>query len=157
MDFDDGKILTPNEYLDMAKAYAQDLKNHGFVFLRLNYSQSESALKELLDTMMLQKSNLFALGGFLGTGNLYSLNEQQIKKIQQLFGTTTDYKKTNFYKDKTKCFLNMLSLESLVISKMLNLALNSSHFEDIISMIKERTSLAYSLFKINGIISSSIQ
>lgn len=157
MDFNDEPLLTPESYGQIAKAYKQALKDKGFVFVAFDKSDNESALKEVFDTIWLLHDNLFALGGFLGTGAMFNLNEKQILALQNMFEYNYERKKAKLYGDKTKLFLNMLSLENILINKLLCLALSSDKFEQIVNIIKERTALSGSLYKINGIISAFFQ
>lgn len=153
MDYDDEALLSQEDYKKMAKAYKEQSQT-GYIFVRLDREKELSALQEALQTLSLLKSNLFALGGFLGTGALYNLNNKHLDQLQNIYGQKAEYRQHNFVPDKTKCFLNMLSLESLALNKLISLALCTSYSEEIVAIIKERTSLCSSLFHINGIIST---
>lgn len=154
MNYNDEGLLSPLGYQEMAKAYAEEINKKEFVFVRLDSSKEQAFLHECLQLLHLLKHTLFTLGGFLGTGALYNLNEKHILKIEKLFQISFEYKQKHIARDKTKCFLNMLSLESLLINNLLNLAQQSQFGKEILDIIKERTSLTSSLFKINGVISS---
>ena len=154
MEYNDEALLSPEGYADMAMAYASAIKKEGFVFVSLDTGEQEKFLNETLQLFYLLKDNLFALGGFLGTGALYNLNNKQLLELQKLFDRKFEYAHQRFNYDKTKLFLNMLSLENTLINKLLDLAFHSDKTKEIVDIIKERTSLSSSLYHINGVISS---
>lgn len=154
MIFNDEQLLSPDQYEVMAKAYSNSLKQKGFVFVSFDKSGQGEILSEVFDLLCLLRDHLFALGGFLGTGAMYNLNEKHILALQKIFDYDFNYSRTNLLHDKTKLFLNMLSLENILLSKLLDLAFASDNPEEILAFIKERTALSGSLYKINGIIAS---
>lgn len=153
MNYNDEKLLSPQAYQEMAKAYQKTLQDKGFVFVSLDNSKEEAFLHEVMELFYNIKNNLFALGGFLGTGTLYNLNEKEIAKMQSLYNKEFDLPQKSFSHDKVKSFLSLLSLESKLINKLLSLAENSSYSSEIFSIIKERTQLSASLYKANSSIS----
>lgn len=157
MEYNDDAIMTPEEYGQLAKAYAESQKSPGFVFVKLDRDREREVLGEVFSLLGTLKSNLFALGGFLGTGALFNLNNKHVERLERLFDAEFSFKQQRFMADKTKCFLNMLSLEARAINKLLELALCSPHVDEIVGMIKERTELVGSLFQVNGIISSFVR
>jgi len=84
MNYNDEELLSPKAYQEMAKAYQKTLQDKGFVFVSLDDSKEEAFLHEVMELFYNIKNNLFALGGFLGTGTLYNLNEKEIAKMQSL-------------------------------------------------------------------------
>lgn len=145
--YNDEQLLTPAGYEKMARAYLKEA-------VRFDDSEEKALVSDILQTLHLLHGSLFALAGFLGTGALYSLTEQHIQKMHRLYGDNFDFKPAHFSRDKTKCFLNMLSLENYLINKLISLAGISKFSDQLFDIIKERTSLSSSLYKINGVISS---
>ena len=123
MEYNDEQLLSPKEYEQLAKAYSLDMKKRDFAFVRLDKTDNTPLLKEIFETMNLIKSSLLALGNFLGTGALYTLNEQQIQNLELLFGVEHEPFPCHVGRDKTKCFLNYLSLESKLLQKLKKLVL----------------------------------
>ena len=152
MIYNDDQTLSPNEYQKMAESYAKTLQNK-FVFVSLDNSKEEAFLHEVMALFFDVKNNLFALGGFLGTGAIYNLNEKHISKMQNLFNSDYDFETKHSSKDKVKCLLNYLSLESNLLNKLLSLAEQSSFAKELFEIIKERTHLLSTLFKVNSAIS----
>ncbi len=153
MNYNDEELLSPNSYQEVAKAYQKSLQNKGFVFVSLDNSKEEAFLHEVMELFYLIKSNLFALGGFLGTGALYNLNEKEIAKMQSLYTQEFNFPSKSFSHDKVKCFLSLLSSENKLINKLICLAEQSTYSTEILEIIKERTQLSSSLFKANSLIS----
>ena len=154
MEYNDEMLLSPEMYSEMAKAYADAIKKQGFIFVNLENNNYQSILQEVFSILSLLRDNLFALGGFLGTSALYNLNEKHILTLQKLFDCDFPYKKVKLFNDKTKLFLNAISLENILINKLVDLAFHCDKTKEIVNLIKERTSLSGSLFKINGIIAT---
>ena len=60
MIYNDEGLLSPNQYSEMAKAYAKEMKDKGFIFVRLDNSREEAYLHETLELFYKIKNNLFA-------------------------------------------------------------------------------------------------
>ena len=157
MNYNDEALLSPEGYVEMAKAYSDALKKEGFIFVNFNNGDFNKNLQDVFSKISLLRDNLFALNGFLGTGAMYNLNEKHILALQKFFNYEFVYKKVKLYNDKTKLFLNMLSLENELINRLLALAFSCDKTKEIVDLIKERTALSGSLYKINGIISTYFQ
>lgn len=153
MEYNDEGLLSPKGYQQMAEAYAKEIRSKGFIFMRLDNSKEEAYLHEVANLLWQIKNLLTILGGFLGTGALYNLNEKHILKLQALYNPNFEIPIKSFSHDKIKCFLSLLSLESNLINKLLSLAEQSDFSREILAIIKERTLLTSSLFKANSIIS----
>ncbi len=153
MEYNDEKLLSIDEYEVMAKAYSQHLRDKGFIFIQVDSEENNELICEVNELFSQIKSSLFYLGNFLGTGRLYSLTDRQIRLFQTIYPDCTQ---TNSYKirgDKTKCFLNLMSLESTLISKLLTLSENSPFFKQLDTMIRERLYVTSEIYKIKGLIS----
>lgn len=153
MNYNDEELISPSSYQEMAKAYQKSIQNKGFVFVSLDNSKEEAFLHEVMELLFTIKANLFALGGFLGTGALYNLNEKEIAKMQSLYSQEFDLPSKSFSRDKVKCFLSLLGLENKLINKLICLAEQSQFSNEILDIIKERTQLSANLYKANSLIS----
>lgn len=157
MIYNDEEILSPTGYQEFAKAYNKELQKKGFIFVSLNTNKEQAYVNECLEILTNLKTSLFSLNGFLGTTPLYNLTEKHLLKLNSLFNLNYTNHSNYICKDKSKCFLIIISLENLLINKLIYLAENSTLSKEILIIIKERTSLTSSLFKINNIISSYLQ
>ena len=152
--YNDEKLPSLEDYQKMASAYSQNLKKHGFLFMSIDNSNENSNAQNVLLTLQMIKSSLLSLSGFLGTSKLYSLTEKHIEKIAKWYGDLRCYQTFRVSHDKTKCFLNMISLENQLVFCLIELAKSSSHALEILDIIQERTYLSSNLFMVKGVISS---
>lgn len=134
MEYNDEKILSISDYEVMAKAYAEQLKKRGFMLVQIDSPESKQLCDECIELMMEIKSQLFALGGFLNTSKIYSLNERQIKKLALLYDCTPTPIKSVYISDKTKLFLSFLSNEFALLKTLIELS-SKTNFESEISKI----------------------
>ena len=152
MEYNDEKLLSISEYEIMAKAYSQKLKEKGFFFVQIDGRENNELIAECYKLLLKLKSSLFFLGNFLGTGRMYALNERHIKLFQTLFPECDNVERYKIRGDKTKCFLNMLSLESQLLIKLVDLSQNSPFSSQIDRMLNERLRLSSEIYKIKGLI-----
>ena len=131
MIYEDDKILTMEEYEELAKQYYQSYNKNEFKFI--NTSEDEVLLDLVFNPFSLVNQSLFRLGGFLNTSKLYTLTNKQIKIFLNLYN-----KKLPFLSikqcDKTNTFLNYIGLESQLLLNLINLARIDKN-EDIINRI----------------------
>ena len=151
MNYNDEKLLSIDEYEVMAKAYSAHLRDKGFIFIQVDSEENNELIAEVNELFAQIKSSLFFLGNFLGTGRLYTLTDRQIKLFQTIYPDCTQANSYKIRGDKTKCFLNMIALESTLISKLLTLSENSPFFKQIDTMIRERLYVCGEIYKINGL------
>ncbi|MBO5394647.1 MAG: hypothetical protein J6A28_01930 [Clostridia bacterium] len=145
MEYNDEKMLSISEYEAFAKAYSENLKAKGFRIVNLNARLSEEQVSSIFQKLFYIKSLLFNLGGFLNTSAFYSLNERQLKKFSIIFDfdrTLTQPIKT---RDKTKCFLEFLSTECMLVKELYSAAEESSFEKEIKDMTNQRLSLLSSI------------
>ena len=131
MIYEDDKILTMEEYEELAKQYYHSYNKNEFKFI--NTSEDEMLLDLVFNYFSLVNQSLFRLGGFLNTSKLYTLTNKQIKIFLNLYN-----KKLPFLSikqcDKTNTFLNYIGLESQLLLNLINLARIDKN-EDIINRI----------------------
>lgn len=152
MEYNDEKLLSVSEYETMAKAYSKNLRDKGFIFVQVDSEQNEAMLHEIFVNFLQLKSSLFFLGGFLNTGKLYSLNERHFKIFQTLYPEVRTTETFRVRGDKTKCFLNMISLESKLISSLLSLTDQSPYHDQLERMIYERLATTQSIFNVQNVL-----
>ena len=143
MIYEDDKILSLEEYEDLAKKYYQSLKDRDVKFVDLR--ENEELIKETMSSFSLVNQCLFRLGGFLNTSKLYFLTNKQIKIFKTLYDVTSDIVNLNF-KDKTKTFLQYIGLESQLILNLIDLAKKDKNQEVLDRIINDRLVLLKNIF-----------
>lgn len=137
MEYNDEKTLSIEEYQLMAKAYADSLNKKGFKLINIGGPDSAS-IDELFQKLSSIKSLLFCMGGFLGTGQFYSLNERQLEKFKIIFDANMPRINPVKTHDKTRCFLNFLSQELSLINLLNTIAEQSPFEKEIKNMTAQR-------------------
>ncbi len=153
MEYNDEKLMSMEGYATMAKAYSQSLKDRGFIFIQFDGNENEVLINEVATLFCKIKSSLLYLSGFLDTGRLYELTQRQINAFLSLYPSISDLPTYPISGDKTRCFLNMLSLESLLISKLITLGDQSPFSNQISKLVHQRLYLTSEIYKIKGLIS----
>ncbi len=139
--YNDEQLLSVTDYENLAKAYSSALKNKGFMIVQVDSEANKILLNEIFENLYSIKTYLFNLGGFLGTGKFYSLNERQLKKLSILFDYERAEFKTNPPRDKTKCLLKFLSSECRLIKNLISLSERTSFETQIQDIISARLTL----------------
>ena len=152
MEYNDEKLLSVQEYAAMAQEYATALKKRGFVFVQIDELIDKSLVDDVFDCLGKLRSCLLFLGGFLGTGKLFQANERHVESLKILLDCDAELPSHRIRGDKTKCFLGLLSLESKLISLLLNLSKDCPFGKQIDRIIQERLSICHEIFKVNGLI-----
>lgn len=146
MEYNDEQILSCSSYEIMAKAYAQAMKDKGFMFVAVDNEKNKMLIEDIFDILAKIKSCLFFLGGFLGTSKLYSLNERQIKKLELIFDFHIAPNKYSFKSDKTATLLEFIGHESHLTKNLIELSAQSSFEHDILKIVNDRLALMQETF-----------
>ncbi len=141
MEYNDDQILSISEYEIMAKEYSNELKKRGFRLVQVDGNETRELIDNIFQDLFKIKSYLFMLGGFLNTGNFYSLNERQLKKLSIIFDWSGEVCQHRVVADKTKVFLAFLSTEAKLIKNLLSLAEKSNFETEIRKIIDARLNL----------------
>ncbi len=155
MNYDDFACLKPDEYEVLAKAYSNSLKEKGFIFVRLDTEGTEVLIDEVFDLMFKLRSSYRLLGRFMGADRFYALNEEQLSLLREKF----NYRQNRGFQirwNRTKCFLNSVSLENRLLIKMFLLAQKSDEFEFLVGLIFQRMRLSADLYDVGDIMSAQI-
>lgn len=147
MEYNDEQILSCSSYEVMARAYANAMKERGFMFVQVDNEKNRELIDDTFSRLAEIKSCLFFLGGFLGTGKIYSLNERQIKKLEIIFDREIAHNKYSFKQDKTSSLLEFISCEAGLIKNLIALSSQSGFEHDILKIINDRLSLLGETFK----------
>lgn len=146
MEYNDEQILSCSSYEVMARAYANAMKERGFMFVQVDNEKNRELIEDTFSSLAKIKSCLFFLGGFLGTGRMYSLNERQIKKLEIIFDKEIAHNQYAFKSDKTKALLEFIGCEAHLIKNLITLSSQSSFEYDILKIIGDRLSLLQEIF-----------
>ena len=120
--------LLPENFEQMAKAYSQNLKNKGFVFIRLEEEEFNLLLSEIFVLFAKMKACLNHLDKFLDSTML----KTQIDNAQSLLCKKFGNKKSHKFKcveDKNLTFLSLVSIENMLTIKLMLLSIKSGEFE----------------------------
>ncbi len=151
MEYNDFTVMSPDDYEVLAKAYSDSLKEKGFIFVRLDNEGEKILIDEVFDLLFKLRASYRVLGKFMGADKFYKLNEEQLELLRKKF----DYKHNRGFRvnwNKTKCFLNSVSLENKLSIKMFLLAQKSDEFEFLVGLIFQRMRLSADLYEINNIV-----
>ena len=132
--------LMPNNFEEIAKAYSQTLKDKGFVFIRLQEEEFHLLIDEILVVISKMKSCLTRLNNRLDAGDLASLLEQAEKRLCSTFGNKKPHK-FNCVESESNAFLCLISLENLLILKLMILSTKSEELELCSELITNITTL----------------
>ena len=146
MNYNDEELLSPNKYEEMANAYANALKQKGFMIVAIDDDKNAVFVKNIFELLAKIKLCLFKLGGFLNTSQMYSLTNRQIKKIEIMFDSALPEASFPFF-DKTKCFLNYISLECELIKNLIALKEQSNFEVELNRIVNDRLSLLSQITK----------
>lgn len=154
MVYDDEKIADLSQIENMAKEYNNMLKEKGFVFVNLDEIGKNMLVKEVMETLFKLRASYRSMQNFLSSLSMYELTNNHIEKMRQLFSIEEN---TGFFVrcNNTKCFLNSVSLENNLTTKLLFLSQKCGFGEEIFEMIFERTKLLSSNLAIENCLFSN--
>ena len=138
MEYNDEATPSLSHIEDMAKAYNVALKNKGFVFINLEEEGKQLLLEEVLTLLFKLRSSYRTMGNFMNSNEMLALTEHHIDKLRFLFNAELNrgYFVTTH---KTKCFLNSIALENMLLLKLLLFSQKCEFGNEILSIIIERT------------------
>lgn len=139
MEYNDEAIANLEAFEEMAKAYHLSLKDQGFVFLNLEEEGKSLLIEEVFDILTKLKVSYKNLGCFFDSQNMLSLTNDDLENISKMFSVKPS---CNFYVsnlNKTKCFINSISLENELILKLLFLSQKCEYGKEILQIIIKRT------------------
>ena len=156
MEYNDFVCPTPDEYEVLAKAYSDSLKEKGFVFVRLDNESVNVLVDEVFDLLFKLRASYRSLGSFMGADRFYDLNEEQIEVMRNMFS----YKQNRGFKmswNKTKCFLNTVSLENRLLIKLFLLAQKSDEYEKLVGLCFQRLRMSADLYEVGDVMSVTLR
>lgn len=149
MVYNDEQVADLSQIEDMAKAYNSAMKEKGFVFVNLDELGKNLLAKEVLEILFKLRASYRAMKGFLSSNIMYDQTCEHIEKIRTLF-LIEDNKGFVITCNTTKCFLNAISLEQQLCTKLLLLAQKCTDGEMLISLLFERNEKLAHILKIEN-------
>lgn len=120
--------LLPDNFEQIAKAYSKALKNKGFVFVRLEEEEFHLLLGEIFVLLGKMQACLWRMKKVLDGRKLLDALEEAKHLLSQKFGKTkTD--KFRCLETENAAFLALVSLENLLVIKLMLLSVKSGELE----------------------------
>ncbi len=120
--------LMPENFEQIAKAYSKSLKNKGFVFVRLEEEEFNLLLCEIFVIISKMHACIHRLNArFDGTMLDKKLHESKLA-LETKFGAKHTYKFVCM-ENENMTFLSLVSLENLLIIKLMLLSVKSGELE----------------------------
>lgn len=143
--------LLPESFEEIAKAYSKSLKNKGFVFVKLEEEEFNLLISEILILMEKMLACLYRLKKYMDSSDL----EKQLIQSKDLL--SQHFKKKNPHKficveDENSTFLSLVSLENMLIIKLMFLSIKSGEFEICNTVITNISSIFAESFSCEGFV-----
>lgn len=149
MEYNDNIFPTLEDYEKMAKAYSSALQQKGFVFVKLTEEDYSFLLDEIFEIYFKLRASYRFLNGFLDSNRFLDLTNSQIEELRDMF----KYTKNRGFQvrvNRTKCFLNSISLESKLLYKLNELAQKSEQYDAISKLANDRLMLSIENYAVHG-------
>lgn len=143
--------LLPSDFEQIAKAYSKSLKNKGFVFVRLEEEEFNLLVGEVLVLMEKMLACLEKLNQHLDSTTL----KEKIIHSENLLTEKFDKKKPHSFacvENENNSFLSLISLENLLVIKLMLLSVKSGELEICNSIITEIASIFSESFSCEGFV-----
>lgn len=141
--------LLPKNFEQIAKAYSNSLKNKGFVFIRLDEEEFNLLLGEVYVIIGKMKACLDHLRTHIDSKELKcKLIDAEIALTEKF-----EHKKPHNFKcveDKNTTFLSLISLENMLILKLMLLSVKSGELELCNKIITSITAIFADSFALEG-------
>ena len=143
--------LMPESFEQIARAYSKSLKKKGFVFVRLEEEEFNLLLSEIYVIIGKMKACLEQLRSHIDS------KELKIKLIDAEISLTEKFEHRKPHKfrcieDKNTTFLSLISLENLLILKLMLLSIKSGELELCNKIITSITAIFADSFALEGFV-----
>lgn len=142
--------LLPENFEQMAKAYSKSLKNKGFVFIRLEEEEYNLLVGEIFVLLAKMLACLDHLQNEINSDKLRCALEDAQAALCKKFNKKPY--KFRCMEDKNTTFLSLISLENMLIIKLMLLAIKSGELELCNHIITSVTGIFAESFSIEGFI-----
>lgn len=120
--------LLPEDFEKIAKAYAQKLKNNGFVFIKLEDEERELLIGEIFVLIAKMKACLERLKNCLQSDRLMCRLENAEEVLRDRFSNKKPHKFA-CVATENEAFLSLISIENTLIIKLMLLSIKSEEYE----------------------------
>lgn len=141
--------LLPNDFEEMARAYSKHLKKKGFVFVKLENEEFSLLVDEILVLIAKMKACLLRLKKQLDSQKLMERLDSFEARISNQF----ENKKPHNFKcveNENQAFLSLVSIENMLVLKLMSLSLKSGEIELCNEVIVGVTAVFAESFDIQG-------
>ena len=141
--------LMPNDFEEMARAYSKHLKKKGYVFVKLEEEEFSLLVDEVLVLIAKMKASLLKLKKHLNSQKLLDRLDSFEIRISNQF----ENKKPHSFKcveNENQAFLSLISIENMLVIKLMSLSLKSGEIELCNEIIVGITSIFAESFDIQG-------
>ncbi|MBE7075498.1 MAG: hypothetical protein E7375_00310 [Clostridiales bacterium] len=143
--------LLPENFEEMAKAYAKALKNKGFVFIRLEEEEFNLLIGEILILLEKMQACLKKLCKKINSAELSSKIVYSEKMLQEKFGKKKPHKFV-CVENENNAFLSLIAIQNTLTIKLMLLSIKSGEFEICNSIITAISSIFAESFSCEGFI-----
>ncbi len=141
--------LLPNDFEEIAKAYSKSLKKKGFVFISLEEEEFSLLVDEVLVLLAKMKACLVCLRKKLDSKRLM----ERLCSFEEQVSLSFNNKKPHNFKcveNENQAFLSLVSIENILILKLLSLSVKSGQMELCNDIIVGITGVFAESFDIQG-------
>lgn len=143
--------LMPENFEQIARAYSKSMKKKGFVFIRLEEEEFNLLLGEIYVLIGKMKACLEHLNSHIDG------RELKLKLIDAEIALTEkfDHKKVHKFRcveDKNTTFLSLISLENMLVLKLMLLSIKSGELELCNKIITSITAIFADSFALEGFV-----
>ena len=141
--------LLPNDFEEMARAYSKHLKKKGFVFVKLEDEEFSLLVDEILVLIAKMKACLLRLKKQLDSQKLM----ERLDSFETRISSQFENKKPHSFKcveNENQAFLSLVSIENMLILKLMSLSLKSGEIELCNEIIVGITAVFAESFDIQG-------
>ena len=121
--------MLPENFEQIAKAYSKSLKDRGFVFVRLEEEEFNLLLDEIFVIIAKMRACLLKMDKVLNSTKLQDILEKSEKKLSKTYNCNKTYKFLCL-DEANRAFLGLVSLENLLLLKLMLLAVKSERLEE---------------------------
>ena len=141
--------LLPENFEKMARAYSQNIKNKGFVFVNLCAEENTLLLGETIVLFEKMKACLNRLSSRLDGQKLLEKIDKNEKILIELYPNKKPHKFT-CVENEFSSFLSLISLQNTLVLKLMSLSLKSDNFQLFYDMIADICGVFSSSFLADG-------
>lgn len=141
--------MMPRDFEEIAKTYSKSLKNKGFVFIRLEEEEFNLLLDEIFVLLAKMQACLEKLDSVLDSKKLKNALFESQKLLKNRFKTSKNHK-FECIEEKNLTFLSLVSIENMLVIKLMLLSIKSGELELCNTIITNIASIFADSFSCEG-------